>query len=179
MKPWRELTDKETLGYFAYYRQAAELIGPAGRVLEVGVDHGGSLLMWQELFPDGLVAGVDNSLNAVWPEGTVKIAADQASEQMAAAAAAASPSGYDLVVDDASHIGKLSARTFDLLWPLVRPGRWYVLEDWAVGYLPQYGFDSSMLRLAESFLTKLGFDSEVDEIRYRFSHAMIHKREAP
>ena len=183
-------TDKVLLGYMPVYRRLAAQIGPAGRVLEVGVYQGESLRLWQALFPAGVVAGVDNHAEgtAVWPAGTVSIAASQDNPEMAVQARHASPEGYDLIVDDASHDGKLSQVTFALLWPLVKPGRWYVIEDWWVGYLPwaviTYG--DSMLRLAESFLPMLGcepgagrrFPAGFDVVEYRPGQIIIHKVEA-
>jgi predicted O-methyltransferase YrrM len=193
------LTDKFCLGYYPNYWRLARQIGPAGRILEVGVENGGSMRMWQELFPEGLVVGVDINENADWA-GAVKIVASQDSPEMANLARKVSPGGYDLIVDDASHDGHLSQKTFRLLFPLVKPGGWYVLEDWAIGYLPGYSSKrgDSMLRLAESFLPMLGYEpphtpevpapfwalrpkpeplSEIDVIEYRFSQAFIHKRE--
>lgn len=179
------LTDKFASGYYPTYRRLADTIGPAGHVLEVGVDQGGSLLMWQELFPYGLVAGADDGSGlggsgkgVTWPAGTAAIRAGQDDPRLAAEASALSPDGYDLVVDDASHDGLLSEATFRLLWPLVKPGRWYVLEDWAVGYLPAWSdaFGGSMLSLAQSFLTMLAPDSELDVAEYRFGQAILHKR---
>jgi cephalosporin hydroxylase len=180
------LADKTLLGYLPVYQRMAEQIGPAGKVLEVGVRGGESLRLWQALFPEGLVAGVDNDTEgpAVWPAGTVSIAAGQDDPEMAKQARQASPGGYDLIVDDASHQGPLSQATFALLWPLVKPGGWYVVEDWWLGYLPwaagQYG--DSMLRLAESFLPMLGgppaedrFPSGIDVLEYRPGQAIIHK----
>lgn len=174
-------TDKFTLGYFPAYERMAGIIGPAGHILEVGVYQGGSLMMWQELFPDGLIAGADNDAEgpAVWPDGTVPIRAAQDNVALPVLAREASPDGYDLIVDDASHIGALSAVTFRLLWPLVKPGRWYVLEDWTVGLVEPWvrSFGDSMLRLAESFLILLGPGGDVDSIEYRFGQAILHKRE--
>ena len=179
-------SDKGTLGYIPAYQRLAAQIGPAGHVLEVGVHTGRSLQLWQALFPDGLVAGVDNNAEgaAVWPPGTISIVAGQDSREMADQARQASPDGYDLIVDDASHQGALSEATFTLLWPLVRPGRWYVLEDWWVGYLPGHvgAYGESMLRLAESFLPMLGgppwesrFPTGIDVLEYRPGQAIIHK----
>ncbi|MGA0608309.1 class I SAM-dependent methyltransferase [Phenylobacterium sp. VNQ135] len=37
---------------------------------------------------------------------------------------------FDLVIDDASHDYELSLRSFDGLFPLIKPGGIYVLEDW-------------------------------------------------
>ena len=179
--------DKVILGYMPAYQRLAAQIGPAGRVLEVGVRQGESLRLWQALFPDGVVAGVDNHAEgrATWPPGTVAILAGQDSLEMTVQARHASPDGYDLIVDDASHDGELSEVTFRLLWPLVKPGRWYVIEDWWVGYIPwavpKYG--DSMLRLAESFLPMLGeepwtprrFPGGFDVLEYRPGQLIIHK----
>jgi predicted O-methyltransferase YrrM len=43
----------------------------------------------------------------------------------------------DLVIDDASHDLTITRRSFEILFPLIRPGGCYVIEDWAwahVGY---------------------------------------------
>jgi cephalosporin hydroxylase len=42
----------------------------------------------------------------------------------------------DLVVDDASHALDASRATFDILFPYVKPGGLYVLEDWPTHRLP-------------------------------------------
>lgn len=41
------------------------------------------------------------------------------------------PNGIDLVVDDASHLYEQSKATFAMLFPLVKVGGEYILEDWA------------------------------------------------
>jgi len=43
----------------------------------------------------------------------------------------------DIVIDDASHLYRLSRRSFELLFPRLRPGGLYVLEDWSWSYWPQ------------------------------------------
>jgi predicted O-methyltransferase YrrM len=43
--------------------------------------------------------------------------------------------GIDLVIDDASHIYSPSRATFETLFPLVRPGGLYILEDWRASLL--------------------------------------------
>jgi len=42
----------------------------------------------------------------------------------------------DLVIDDASHLLEPSRATFEELFPRLRPGGLYVLEDWAIGLGP-------------------------------------------
>jgi len=176
-------TDKvEPLGYLGAYLRLASQIGPAGRICEVGVYRGGSLDMWQALFPTGLIVGVDCSTSAHWPIGTVKIVAGQDDETLPNRLTEASDTGFDMIIEDASHDGKLSRRTWELLWPLVVPGGWYVLEDWMVGLdgwttEDGWGFDDSMLITAQSFLRKLDSrDSDVESIEYRYGLAILHKR---
>ena len=49
------------------------------------------------------------------------------------------PDGFDLIIDDASHIGQLTRISF---WHLfdhhLKPGGLFVIEDWGTGYWPAY-----------------------------------------
>ena len=125
-------TDKvEPHGYMPDYMRLVKELGPAATVCEVGVMHGGSLAMWQDLFPHGTVIGVDKNPDATWPEGTLRIVAEQDDPGLGDLVREHAPDGCDLIVDDASHIGHLTRATFASLWPLVKPGGIYVVEDWA------------------------------------------------
>jgi len=182
-------TDKFANGYGPLYRELCEPLGTEGRILEIGVWRGGSLDLWRELFPDGKVVGVDNGsdhnrFGAVVPADTIM--ADQGDTRLPAIARGFSPDGFDIIIDDASHLGSLSRATFGLLWPLVVPGGWYVLEDWGVGVPgndPYYGHyeDDSMLRLAQEFVERSGRypwrdDADVAEFRGRGSIIAIRKK---
>ncbi len=170
----RFATDKISHGYLpAYLRIAAEL-GPAGRACEVGVHTGHGLDMFQALFPDGLVAGVDHNGGARWPPGTVTVISGQDDAALPGRLAVHSPQ-WDLIADDASHDGKLTAATFRLLWPLVAPGGFYVVEDWMVA-LGWPGWDSSMLETVQGFLPLLTRDGDVEDITCRYGLAVLRKK---
>jgi cephalosporin hydroxylase len=173
-----EHTDKVAHGYLPTYLRLAAELGPAARVCEVGVWHGGSLLMWQTLFPDGLIAGVDVDPGAIWPEGTRQVVSPQDAPDLPAMLSKHADA-YELVVDDASHDGELSRRTFDLLWPLVAPGGYYVIEDWQtwLGHWP--GYDDSLLITVQNLLKLLIPESDVESITYRYGLAILHKRYSP
>ena len=154
--------DKDANGYIPAYLDIAAKLGPAARVCEIGVLSGDSLRLWQELYPQGLVAGVDSADYRSWPDGTIKIVCDQASDRLPELLSAHAPA-WDLIVDDASHIGSLTGRTFDMLWPLVAPGGYYVIEDWFIG-LPLFAatgravagaYDPGMLYIVQDLLTRL------------------------
>jgi len=167
-------TDKIRLGYLPTYLKLASEIGVTGRVCEVGVANGHSLEMWQTLFPRGVVVGVDNNPDCHWPKGTVKIVASQ---NDAALPKLLGQQMFDLIVEDASHLGALSRRTWELLWPLVVPGGYYVMEDWQVSF---WGppWDQSMLHTAESFLRELSKpDGAVEYIEYRHGRVILKKRQ--
>lgn len=41
----------------------------------------------------------------------------------------------DLVIDDASHLWDKTVASFEVLFPLVRPGGMFIIEDWSAQYL--------------------------------------------
>jgi Methyltransferase domain len=196
-------SDKKILGYVPDYQRIAETLGPAARVCEIGVFNGYSLRMWQELFPRGLIAGVDINPGACWPDGTVKIIASQDDPALPGLLDVHAPD-WDLIVDDASHNGTRTQATFDLLWPRVAPGGFYVIEDWFIG-LPQWlatgcwknsppgtagpaSYDPGMLHVVQGLLTRLdepfrGFngsaglsrDNDVESVTCRYGMAIVRK----
>lgn len=170
-------TDKVAQGYLPAYNSIADLLGAAARVCEVGVWRGGSMATWLDLFPKGVVAGVDVSPDALWPEGTIRVVAAQ-DDPALPGLLREHADAWDLIVDDASHDGVKSAHTFDLLWPLVSPGGFYVIEDWFVGYPEYRGACKSpeMLDLAESLLQRLRRDGDTESVSYRYGMAIIRKK---
>jgi hypothetical protein len=41
------------------------------------------------------------------------------------------PNGLDLVFDDASHVAETTRASFEVLFPRLHPGGFYIIEDWA------------------------------------------------
>ena len=90
-------------------------------------------------------------------------------EALLAQVAAALPEAHVMVVDDASHQPAQTTRTFELLWPLVAPGGYYVIED---------TWFSTAFSESVAGLTRLldGRDGECDWVHYRWGLAIAHKR---
>jgi hypothetical protein len=165
-------------GYLPDYLRLAADLGPAATVCEIGVCNGGSLDMWQALFPHGMVVGVDRDGNSRWPEGTQRVIAAQDDPRLPGMLWEQSPGGYHLIVDDASHIGSLTIATFGLLWPLVRPGGYYVAEDWADPWVePSWGVANPADRLVDRVHELIGAlkDGAV-EVRYTWQGLVIIRR---
>jgi len=170
----RFATDKIGHGYLGAYLRIAAVLGPQARVCEIGVGHGHGLDLFQALYPDGLVCGVDADGGCRWPDGTVAIISDQDSSSLPGRLLAVS-AGWDLIVDDASHDGGKTLETFRLLWPLVSPGGYYVVEDWMVA-LGWPGWDTSMLDAVAGLLGLLDGHSDVEQVTYRYGLAVARKR---
>ncbi len=117
----------------------------ADRVFEVGIWDGGSTAFWVECFhPKKHVAidilprrdseyfdryiasrGLDSRVKTYW-------GVDQGdSGRLRAIVAREFEAPLDLVIDDASHMYPLTKATFETLFPLLRPGGLYIIEDWA------------------------------------------------
>jgi len=133
-------TDKtHSNGYIANFeRHFDHLRNEPIRILELGVFHGGSLLMWQEYFPKALVVGLDRRPNPLKeiPERIRFYRGSQDDDALLdRIAQECAPDGFDIVIDDASHIGTLSRASFrNLFYKHLKPGGTYVIEDWGTGY---------------------------------------------
>lgn len=178
-------TDKGINGYMPTYESLARTIRPDAAICELGVYHGGSLALWQKMFPSyAVIVGVDVAHDAIWPPGTVKIVANQQDptlpNQLLAtlASEALGHIGFDLIIDDASHQGHETYKSFKHLWPLVVPGGYYVIEDWAVGFPQWTRYDDSMLAMAMGLLNELSDPrGPVHFITYQYGLIVIRKKD--
>ena len=123
-------------------------------LLELGVHKGGSLLLWRDYFPLGTIVGIDISLPKEFkpPERIHIYEGSQANSKfLSRVANEIAPEGFDIIIDDASHIGDLAKIAF---WHLfdnhLKPGGLYVIEDWGTGYWDDWS-DGKSLDL-ESYL---------------------------
>lgn len=140
----RHDTDKSASHAFItnFERHFSHLRDKPVRVLELGVLQGGSLLMWQEYFKHGLITGVDINQPArtELPDRVRFYQGSQTDKALLARVATeCAPHGFDIIIDDASHIGTLSRTTFQHLFDAhLKSGGIYVIEDWCGGYWPKW-----------------------------------------
>ena len=126
-------------------RQLAEIGGrPVSRMIDLGIYKGGSAVLYHKLFaPEKLIA-IDSapkripSLEAYaarQPDRSLIIARGINQADMAAldriCAEELEGQPLDLVVDDASHLYAETRASFRALFPRLRAGGRYIIEDWA------------------------------------------------
>lgn len=100
------------------------------KFLELGVHSGHSLLLWHEYFPQAEIVGLDirPRPDNVPPHRVRFVQGRQESAEAIAEVGAHGP--FDVIVDDASHLGSLTKRSFELLFEAhLVPGGLYVIED--------------------------------------------------
>ena len=103
-------------------------------VLELGVKQGGSLLTWQEYFPNARILGVDIDPAAKQVAGPRITVFNCSQDDVVSLEAIAACGCFDIVLDDASHINQLTIASFNILYKYVKPGGFYILEDMGCSY---------------------------------------------
>ena len=110
-------------------------------MLELGVWKGDSLAMWRDAFPRATIVGLDLALPELDLGPRVHLVqGDQTDRELLRATRdRLAPGGWELIIDDASHVGELTARSIQALYDEhLKPGGLYVIEDWGTGYLPDW-----------------------------------------
>lgn len=150
----KNLTDKGTLdhtpgsgwngwihNYCDFYQSFLEPIRlSAKKVLEIGVWRGGSVKMWRDYFPNAEIVGFDLDLSEVKGELGERITlvqGDQTNREQLAALG----DDFDLIVDDGGHTMEQQQVTLAVMFPKLRPGGFYILEDLHTSFLPDFGIE--------------------------------------
>lgn len=130
--------EKHQLYLNHYERHFQQLVQHHVDLLELGIYRGGSLLQWRDFFRNGQIVGLDlDPVSIDDPTGRiVTYQGDQADLALLDRIAhERAPGGFDIIIDDASHIAALTKISF---WHLfdnhLKPGGYYVIEDWRVSY---------------------------------------------
>lgn len=154
----QKYTDKDVNGFGPIYD---ELFGPIRKdveqILEIGVDRGGSIEAWLEYFPNATVFGVDLRPSGVHDNRYIEFVGNVT--DMDFLLDSFGTANLDIVIDDGSHINREVIEAFTVLWPLVKPGGYYVVEDIQV---PQSG--RYYPTIGEWFETLATFDMSVKEL---------------
>jgi hypothetical protein len=130
--------EKHQLYLNHYERHFRSLAERDIKLLELGIYKGGSLFQWRDYFPNGLIVGMDlDPVDIDDPTGRIKVyRGDQCDLQLLDRIAGdCAPDGFDIIIDDASHVAEYTKISF---WHLfenhLKPGGYYVIEDWRVSY---------------------------------------------
>jgi hypothetical protein len=146
--------------FHIYERHLAKFRNTAVRYLEIGVQRGGSLSIMREYFgAEAKITGIDvDPLCAnLEKEGSKIFIGDQADATFLQRVA--SDSGpFDVVIDDGGHTPHQQIVSFINLWPHIRVGGVYIVEDLHATFWPSYqqsGFGINFYDFAKGLTDKL------------------------
>jgi hypothetical protein len=89
---------------------------------------GASLRAWRDFFQNGEIHGVDVAPDCLFSEPRITTHLCDSTDP-AACSAWAQRRSFDVVIDDGSHWGEHQLATLRNLWPSVKLGGYYVIED--------------------------------------------------
>lgn len=130
-------TDKSDAYLDSYEELLARVRDDEVRVLELGIHRGGSLRLWRDYFPRGVIAGLDLKVPVLEDPERIRMFEGRQDDAalLARIRADVAPDGFDVIIDDCSHVGELTARSFGHLFAKhLKPGGIYAIEDWGTGY---------------------------------------------
>lgn len=130
----RNGTDKGSICHH-YHTVYEQVLSPTYRssvkyVLEIGIDKGNSLRAWREWFPNATIVGADFIQSKLIQDHRIEsFCADQGDPATLTFWSLARGIQFDVIVDDGSHQPHHQALSLFRLWPWLKPGGHYFIED--------------------------------------------------
>jgi len=141
-------TDKWNSHWYTphYEEHFRNLRGKRLNLLEIGI--GGyanpregchSLRMWKAYFRKGRIYGIDVYDKKSLEEPRIHLFQGSQDDEAFLRSVSERAGGFDIVVDDGSHLNEQVIKSFEVLFPLLREGGIYVVEDTQFSYWPGCG----------------------------------------
>lgn len=115
-------------------------------VLEIGVGGyddpirgGNSLRMWKSYFPFSKIYSIDIYDKSKLQEKRIKIFKGSQVDPILLERICNEVGEFDLIIDDGSHINEHVIQSFEFLFPKLKKGGYYVIEDTQTSYWNEYG----------------------------------------
>ncbi|HJX65791.1 MAG TPA: class I SAM-dependent methyltransferase [Polyangia bacterium] len=100
------------------------------RLLEIGIEKGGSLEMWYDYFPKASIFGIDIEDKASMQNARTRtFIADQSKRDQLQKAIDSFSGDFDVLLDDGGHSMEQQQVSLGFLFRFVKPGGYYILED--------------------------------------------------
>ena len=144
------------------------------KLLEIGVQNGGSLETWSSYFPNAqLLVGCDINPKCgglSYQDKRTHIVVGDANSEAAYQQVRQLTADFDIVIDDGSHQSRDIFLSFLNYFPLLKPGGIFIVEDAHTLFMNQYGGGVLNSHSAQQFFYKLS-----DFVSYEFwsSHVSL------
>lgn len=105
-------------------------------LLEIGIFNGNSLRTWQDYFSLAKINGIDIEDKKKHETQRIKTFQGDQSDPTFISSVLTQIGNPDIIIDDGSHINHLTLKSFDLLFPSLKSGGIYIIEDLMCSYHP-------------------------------------------
>lgn len=129
-----------------YQRYFASFKNKRLKLLEIGIggydnvsSGAASLRMWKAYFRKSHIVGIDLYDKRHLSESRIDVRQCDQTDADALIHLAAEYGGFDIIIDDGSHLNDDVIKTFQVLFPLLRPNGVYAVEDLQTAYWPTWG----------------------------------------
>lgn len=143
------------------------------KLLEIGVggygsptEGGNSLRMWKEWLPLAEIHAVDIEEKSSLAEERIHIWKGDQADHAFLENLSNQAGGFDIIIDDGSHVSAHVYASFHALFPLLKTGGLYIIEDLQTAYSDHYrGSHPSHVELVKGFVDGLNYKDVATEIR--------------
>lgn len=127
--------------YFEIYeRYFQKFVGTTVKVLEIGVEDGGSLQMWKKYFgKHSTIVGIDIDSSVKYEEDQIFIEIGNQSDHNFLNSIIKKYGTFDIIIDDGSHNQLDILKSFSCLYPTLNDDGIYLVEDVHTSYWKDYG----------------------------------------
>lgn len=152
------------------------------KLLEIGVAEGGSVNYFSDYFqhPDAEIIGMDYQKplkNPNFRENINFLIGDQ-NDPVRLNEIGTKYGQFDVIIDDGAHTVKETRHTYDCLFPYVKPGGYFIIEDWAAEFIDSEKYAGMIDLMLDLYRESIGQHSMEMTLKlgYGFSYLMIRKK---
>lgn len=178
-----------------YERHLSKFRNKPVKIIEFGVNQGGSLNMWKEYFgKDAKIYGVDINPNCKkLTSGNIEILIGDQEDRNFLKEVAETIGKVDIIIDDGGHSMAQQINTFEIIFPTLKDDGVYICEDLHTSYWKSHGGGyrkkNTFIEYSKNFIDMLNawnakrssrlkvsdFTKTVDSIHYYDSVIVIEK----
>ena len=151
------------------------------RFLEIGTGQGGSLRYFEDYFehPKNVIVGMDRHkpLQKVTFKENTHLLIGQQNDAKRLNEIGKEYGKFDVILDDGAHTRNETLHTFQQLYKYVKPGGYYIIEDWAAEFIGEKyaGMMDLMLHLFKKTAVVSASETTL-KLGHSFSYLMIRKK---
>lgn len=156
-----------------YHRHFLHLRRKPINLLEIGVGgyasrYGGrSLRMWKQYFPKANIFALDIFDKKHLEEDRITIFQASQTDRKSVRSILKKIGEIDICIDDGSHVNMDVIQTFEIIFPYIKFGGLYVVEDMQTSYWPFAGFGGSSIDLSSPTTTMGYFKQRLDGLNFK------------